>query len=274
MKDVLGYQGKKVVITGAATGMGASAAELLVELGAEVHALDIVDVKAPVHRYLRTDMSNQSSIDAAVAEAQRLFGPDVVIEVSGIVEVISTTMTAVLETMLRSYATALAVITPLMVILIGRLGVGLLAMIPNLVPVTLTLGVMGWLDIPLDAFTLMVGSVAIGLAVDDTIHLLTKFTRARRRGLPTAAALREALFTIGNALTFTTLILVLGFAVLAFSQFAPNSMMGKLAAVMIGLAWVADFLVTPAILALLPDPNKSSATDDATVPSDGAAVAS
>ena len=68
MKDVLGYQGKKVVITGAATGMGASAAELLVELGAEVHALDIVDVKAPVHRYLRTDMKSQSSIDDAVAE--------------------------------------------------------------------------------------------------------------------------------------------------------------------------------------------------------------
>ena len=65
--------------------------------------------------------------------------------------------------------------------------------------------------------------------------------------------------------------MVLGFAVLMFSQFAPNSMMGKLAAVMIGLAWVADFLVTPAILALLPDPNagKQPATEpvpDASAP--------
>ena len=108
---------------------------------------------------------------------------------------------------------------------------------------------------------MFVSSVALGVATDDTIHLLTKFTRARRRGLDTASALREALFTIGNALTFTTIILVLGFGVLMFSQFAPNSMMGKLAAVMIGLAWVADFLVTPAILALLPDPNASNVSD-------------
>jgi len=68
MKDVLGYSGKTVVMTGAASGMGAAAAELLVELGAEVYALDIGDVKAPVARFIRTDMKNKSSIDAAIAQ--------------------------------------------------------------------------------------------------------------------------------------------------------------------------------------------------------------
>ena len=68
MKDALGYEGKSVVMTGAASGMGAAAAHLLVDLGAEVHALDIGDVTAPVHRSIRTDMKSQSSIDAAVAE--------------------------------------------------------------------------------------------------------------------------------------------------------------------------------------------------------------
>lgn len=68
MSDVLGYAGKKVVITGAATGMGAAAAELLVDLGAEVHALDIADVKAPVQRFFRTDMKSVESIDAALTE--------------------------------------------------------------------------------------------------------------------------------------------------------------------------------------------------------------
>jgi NAD(P)-dependent dehydrogenase (short-subunit alcohol dehydrogenase family) len=66
-KDALGYKGKTVVMTGAASGMGAAAAHLLVELGAEVHALDIGDVSAPVHRFIRTDMKSQSSIDAAIA---------------------------------------------------------------------------------------------------------------------------------------------------------------------------------------------------------------
>ena len=68
MKDALGYEGKTVVMTGAASGMGAAAAHLLVDLGAEVHALDIGEVSAPVHRYAQTDMKRQSSIDAAIAD--------------------------------------------------------------------------------------------------------------------------------------------------------------------------------------------------------------
>ncbi len=67
MKDVLGYAGKQVVITGAASGMGAAAAQLLVDLGAEVHALDIGAVKVPVRQAITTDMKNKASIDAAIA---------------------------------------------------------------------------------------------------------------------------------------------------------------------------------------------------------------
>ncbi len=68
MKDVLGYEGKKVVITGAASGMGAAAAELLVELGAEVYALDIAEVKAPVRESIGVDMKDKGSIDSAVKQ--------------------------------------------------------------------------------------------------------------------------------------------------------------------------------------------------------------
>lgn len=68
MVDVLGYGGKRVVITGCATGMGASAAETLSKLGAEVHALDVSDVKAPVQRFYRTDMKEKASIEAALRE--------------------------------------------------------------------------------------------------------------------------------------------------------------------------------------------------------------
>ena len=82
MKNVLGYEGKTVVMTGAASGMGASAAELLVDLGAEVHALDIGDVKAPVHRFHRTDMKSKASIDAAIAELPD--GIDVLFNCAGV----------------------------------------------------------------------------------------------------------------------------------------------------------------------------------------------
>ena len=68
MNDVLGYQGKNVVVTGAASGMGKAAAELLVALGAEVHALDIANVSAPVAKALRVDMKDGAAIDAAVKQ--------------------------------------------------------------------------------------------------------------------------------------------------------------------------------------------------------------
>ena len=68
MTDVLGYNGKTVVITGAASGMGAAAAHMLVDLGAEVHALDIGDVTAPVQQSIKTDMKDKASIDAAIAK--------------------------------------------------------------------------------------------------------------------------------------------------------------------------------------------------------------
>ena len=71
MKDVLGYAGKKVVITGCATGMGAAAAEMLVGLGAEVHALDIGDVKVGAKQIIKTDMKSQASIDAAITKLPR-----------------------------------------------------------------------------------------------------------------------------------------------------------------------------------------------------------
>lgn len=68
MKDVLGYEGKNVVITGAASGMGQAAAQLLVDLGAQVYALDIAEVSVPVARAIKVDMKNGASVDAALEE--------------------------------------------------------------------------------------------------------------------------------------------------------------------------------------------------------------
>lgn len=165
-----------------------------------------------------------------------------------------------------SMTLALGLIILVIMVIFRSFVLGLVSIVPNVLPIVVPIGLFGLFGVPVDGPAVFVSSVALGVATDDTIHLLTKFTRARRKGLRTADALREALATIGNALTFTTLILVLGFSVLMFSEFAPNSMMGKLAAVMIALAWLADFLVTPAILAMLPDPNHKKVEADVDVP--------
>lgn len=167
-----------------------------------------------------------------------------------------------------SMTVALSIITLLIMVIYRSVIIGVLSIVPNVLPIFIPIGLFGLMGWEVDGPAVFVSSVALGICVDDTIHFFTKFTRARKRGLPTDAALRAAFHEVGNALTYTTIILVLGFAVLAFSQFAPNSMMGKLAAVMIGLAWVADFIVTPALLTLLPDPNAETAVATADVAED------
>ena len=162
------------------------------------------------------------------------------------------------KSFILSMSLALAIITFLIMFIYRSVTMGLLSVVPNVLPIFIPIGLFGLLGWEVDGPAVFVSSVALGICVDDTIHFFTKFTRARRRGLATDAALRAAFHEVGNALTVTTIILVLGFAVLAFSEFAPNSMMGKLAAVMIVLAWVADFIVTPALLTFLPDPNSTA----------------
>ena len=187
-------------------------------------------------------------IQAVVEEAERVFGPEVSIRVSGIVHVIGATMTAVIQTMLRSYAMALAIITPLMVLLIGNVRVGLLAMIPNLTPILLTLGIMGWADIPLDTFTLLIGSVAMGLAVDDTIHFMHNFRRYFDEYANVEVAVRKTLETTGQALLFTSIVLALGFAIYTQAYLTNLFYFGLLTALTIVFAFLADIVLAPALL--------------------------
>ena len=149
---------------------------------------------------------------------------------------------------IESMSVALVVITTLIGLIFRSVGLALLSLVPNVLPLVLPLGVLGLLGVALDGPAVLVVSVALGICVDDTIHFFTKYTRARSRGESMEDALRSAFREVGAALTYTTVLLILGFAVLASSQFTPNKMMGKLALVMIALAWVADFVLTPALL--------------------------
>lgn len=153
---------------------------------------------------------------------------------------------------LRSLAIALSIITLLLMIIYRSAKLGLISMIPNVLPLAVPLAFLGLLGIPIDGAVSLTVLIALGVAVDDTIHLLTKFKQARNDGLNAEDALRAAMRRTGTALTFTTIILVAGFGIMAFSEFRPNIMIGKLAVVMIGLAWVADMLLTPALLSYFP----------------------
>ncbi len=138
-----------------------------------------------------------------------------------------------------------------MVLLIGSLRVGLMSMIPNLAPILLALGLMGWAGIPLDTFTLMVGSIAIGLAVDDTIHFMHNFRRYYGRSGDVRGAVRETLASTGQALLFTSLVLCTGFFLYMLASMNNLFYFGLLTGFTIIAAFLADLLLAPALMTLV-----------------------
>ncbi len=127
----------------------------------------------------------------------------------------------------------------------------LLALVPNLWPVAVTVGIMGWAGIPLDTATVMVASVVLGLAVDDTIHTLGHF-RALAPALGRREAVAGTLARTAPAYVLTGVILAVGFGVCGLSEFAPTARFGGLSALAIALAVVGDLVLLPALLGATP----------------------
>ncbi len=137
--------------------------------------------------------------------------PEAEITVTGMVAIYSRVFTSAIISMGKSYIYALIIITILIVLLIGRVKIGLLSMIPNITPILIMVGIMGWLHLPMDMFCMMVGSIAIGLAVDDTIHFMYNFRRYFEQSNDPEQAIIETLHTAGKAMLVTTCVLSIGF---------------------------------------------------------------
>ncbi len=152
---------------------------------------------------------------------------------------------------IRGFLLAFGVIAALMCFMFQSLKTGLLAMVPNLSPVVLTLGVMGWLDIPLDYVRLLIATVAIGIAVDDTIHHMTRFRYEFLRSGSYEQALEASTVDVGRALVITSVALVAGFLVFLLSGLDSAASFGVLLASTISAALVADFLLMPALVLTL-----------------------
>lgn len=191
---------------------------------------------------------------AFIAEIRQEVGEElgdaVGFEMTGLLVVLASVFDALLTSMTRSYGIALMLITPMMIGLLGSISRGLLSMIPNLLPVLFTLGVMGWFDMPLDISTIMIGAIVIGVAVDDTIHFMHKFQRYYEQTGDARAAIRQTLETTGAALLFTSLVLTGGFGIIAFGTLVNIRNFGLLAAFSTSTAFLADLLVSPALMVL------------------------
>jgi predicted RND superfamily exporter protein len=177
-----------------------------------------------------------------------LIGESATPVVTGLVGVMSRTLSAVVYSMAWSYATSLLVVTGLMVLLIGNLRGGLVSMIPNLAPILFMHALMAFRDIPLDGFTLMAGATALGLSVDDTIHFIHVFRREYEHCGDAEEAVRRTMTTTGRANLFACVVLTSGFFVLLVSSMHNLADFGMLTGFAFLAALIVELLVTPALL--------------------------
>ena len=154
-----------------------------------------------------------------------------------------------IRAMLVGTVVVLLAISAILLVALRSLRLGLISIVPNLLPAILGFGVWGLTVGKVGLSLSVVVAMTIGIVVDDTVHFLSKYRRARREyGRNTEEAIRYAFDTAGRALLTTTVVLVAGFLIFAFSPFVPTAQVGVLTAMIIGFALIADLTLLPALL--------------------------
>jgi len=178
-------------------------------------------------------------------------GTGVEITVTGMVPLFQRTLSAAMSSMAISYVIAFIIIAVMMILLLGSVKIGLVSMIPNVLPVIMTIGFMSMVDMPLDMFTMLVGAIVIGLSVDDTVHFFHNFAKYHHQGYSTKESVKQTMIGTGRALVATSIVLSLGFFVYAFASLTNLINFGILAGGAIIIALVSNIILGPALLTLI-----------------------
>ena len=173
------------------------------------------------------------------------------VQITGIMALFGHILHAAIHAAAQSYLIAMGVITLMMILLIGELRLGLISMIPNLGPILVVLGVMGWFDIPLDMFAMLIASIAMGLAVDDTVHFMYHFKQYFNKTGSIKDAVTHTLHTAGRAMLTTSIVLSAGFFIFMFASMNNVFFFGAMTGLAILLALAGDLFLAPALMTLV-----------------------
>jgi len=168
---------------------------------------------------------------------------------TGVVPIVYKAQRALLDSLIQSSFWSFVTITPLIMIVCRSIFGGAVVMLPNVLPVLVVFGGMGWLGVPIDIGSMMAASIALGVAVDDTIHFLTWYREGLSHLGDRASAIVFAYRRAGPPTFQAAIISGLGLAVLAFSTFTPTQRMGWLMMTILIAGVVAELIMMPAILA-------------------------
>tara|TARA_B100000953_G_scaffold286776_1_gene268504 strand:+ start:3893 stop:6328 length:2436 start_codon:yes stop_codon:yes gene_type:complete len=187
-----------------------------------------------------------------IAQAQNkldgYFQRDAKVSLTGISVMLSDIMGKSIFSSGVSYMAAFCIISIMMILLVGSVKIGMISMIPNVLPLLLLSIVMSIFDMPLDMFTMLIGTIALGLAVDDTVHFMHNFRRYELQYNNVDKATRLTLMGTGRAITVTSIVLSMGFLVLTTATMSNMFNFGILTVLAILIALLADFFLIPAIM--------------------------
>ncbi len=170
------------------------------------------------------------------------------VDATGTVYTLVSTVGALLLDLVKSFGSALLIITLIMIFMLKGLKLGLLSMVPNLIPIIWLMGFMGFVGITIDMNNILIASIAIGLAVDDTIHLLHHFRVHYEEDGDSFRAISASLNHAGRAMVTTSSILTLGFFAYIFSDMKNIQIFGLLIGLSAAMAMLIDLIFGPALL--------------------------
>ncbi len=188
--------------------------------------------------------------DWAVGRASALLGERATVEASGMPYLIGSWLDEIMAGQRNGLLLSFVVIMLMMIVALRSLGAGLLSMIPNVLPLLCLAGWMGWFWDDVDSDTIIIGIIAIGIGVDDTVHFCVRFRTESLRTDDVAEALRRTFDFAGRAIVMTTVILVVGFLPWLSSNYFSTRIFGSLLPAALVVALVADLLLVPAMAQL------------------------
>ncbi len=206
---------------------------------------------------IRLQYASSAEVRRLVARIRSMVGelfPDgrVKVGMTGFSYIFSMIDKYIVDSQIRSFSLAFVLVFGVMFVVMWSVRYGLLAVVPNVLPILLIVGIMGWAGITLNVGTVMIASVALGIAVDDTTHFISRFRKEYdAAGVTFARALRQAMIRVGRAMVFTSVIAVCGFSVVLASEFQPARDFGILLSLTLVIALACDMFLLPSMMIVL-----------------------
>jgi predicted RND superfamily exporter protein len=201
---------------------------------------------------VRTRLSGSSEVGALVDRideyAQSRFRRGIEVRPTGSMVLLNRSADQLSRGQVSGLWQVLAMLLVIMSLIFLSLRAGLLSLVPNVIPIIVLFGIMGWAGIPLNISTSMIAVIAIGIAVDDTIHYFTEFNVQLRATGNQEHAILNVVRTVGKPIVYSALALTAGFAITCLSNFQPIRHFGILSSATVVIGLVAELLITPALV--------------------------